>query len=100
VKRFENSSGRNSNRHARTDNILANRVKNTAQRIKEMLRYLIHSSLDRLGLKPLFDEHWVIVSAKWADSQISGSFLSSKIGTRTIDVESPSKSWKTGRQLK
>jgi hypothetical protein len=64
VKFFENSSGRNFNRHAQPDNILVNRVKNSAKRIKEMLRYLIHSSLDQLDLKPLFDAHWVMVSAK------------------------------------
>jgi hypothetical protein len=64
VKLFENSSGRNFNRHARPDKILVNRVKNNTKRIKEMLRYLLHSNLDRLGLKPLFDAHWVMVSAK------------------------------------
>jgi hypothetical protein len=57
VKLFENSSGQNFNRHIRPDNILVNRVKKSVKRMKEMLRYLIHSSLDRLGLKPLFNAH-------------------------------------------
>jgi hypothetical protein len=100
VKLFENSSGRNFNRHAWSDNILVNRVKNNDKRIKEMFRYLIQSSWDRLGLKAFFDAHRAIVSAKWADPQISGSFLSSDISTRTTNVESSSKSWKIGRQLR
>jgi hypothetical protein len=64
VKLFENSSVRNFNRRVRPDNILVNRVKNSTKRMKKVLGYLIHNSLDRLGLRPPFDAHWVMVSAK------------------------------------
>jgi hypothetical protein len=51
-------------------------------------------------LKSFFDAHSVMVSARWADSPISSSLLSSDIRTRTINMECPSKSWKIGRQFR
>jgi hypothetical protein len=71
VKLFENSSRRKLNRHARPDNILVNRVKNNVKRIKEMLRYLIHSSLDQLGLKPLS----MRIGSRWAPNEQIRKYL-------------------------